>query len=299
MTDVSGQPATSPGTDTPPDPADYSYGYDGVVLKLEHVSLAFPKADGTLFPVLTDVNAVVQNITRPHMAQGQVIGLLGPSGVGKTQLFRLMAGLAVPTAVTSGRVLLGSNETPAALGLMGVVAQKYPLFRHRTVLSNLLVAGTGPTAARQERAQQLLREFALESCAESYPDQLSGGQQQRVAIAQQLMTEKHFLLMDEPFSGLDPVMTERVIRLVQRVTCLDEYNTTIVVTHDIGSAIAVSDTLWVMGRQRTADGTPVPGAQIVRRYDLAAMGLAWRPDIRHSAGYQQLSSELRALFTTL
>src|SRR5205807_709075 len=119
--------------------------------------------------------------------QGQVVGLLGPSGMGKTTLFRVLAGLDAPDR---GAVLLGEEGRPVERGMVGVVAQNYPLFSHRTVLSNLIVAGrssgeSGSEAGRH--ARDLLGRFDLAAHAYKYPAQLSGGQRQRVAIAQQFM----------------------------------------------------------------------------------------------------------------
>ena len=108
---------------------------------------------------------------------------------------------------------------------------------------------------------------------------LSGGQRQRVAIAQQLLCSSHFLLMDEPFSGLDPLAKSAVCETLVDVSTTHELNTIIVVTHDIESAIRISDTLWLLGRNRDARGQPVGGASIQEIHDLAGMGLAWDPDI--------------------
>src|SRR3989338_192600 len=98
--------------------------------------------------VLRDVDLKVQNIVRPtRTATGQVIGLLGPSGMGKTQLFRILAGLNQPD---TGTVLIGPKQVPVTPGMVGVVAQHYPLFRHRTVLGNLIVAGVQAGMSRRE-----------------------------------------------------------------------------------------------------------------------------------------------------
>lgn len=280
----------------------YSYGHDGIVLRIKDVNLSFTSDAGKELPILKNVNAEVKNITRPGLSQGQVVALLGPSGIGKTQLFRMMAGLATPGATRSGEIYLGANDTPVQAGLVGVVAQHYPLFAHRTVRGNLHVAAANSGKSKSEIVEleaQLLRAFDMEKHADKYPAQLSGGQRQRVAIAQQMMCSKYFMLLDEPFSGLDPLMITRALELISAITSADEYNTTIIVTHDINSALCVADTLWVLGRDRDAQGNPIPGAYIKHTYCLAEMGLAWRPDIRKLPEFSRLVNEVRDLFPTL
>ncbi len=280
---------------------DYSYNYNGVMMRLKDINLSFPCKDGTETVILRNVNAEIKNIHRDGMQQGQVNALLGPSGMGKTQLFKILAGLSTGGKM-SGHVYLGTGETEVHAGLVGVVAQNYPLFNHRSVLGNLLVAGEQserPVQQIPQAAKELLEIFDLTSHAEVYPCQLSGGQRQRVAIAQQMMCSKYFMLMDEPFSGLDPLMIVRVLETIKHITEMDEFNTTIIVTHDIGSAIAVADTLWLLGRERDPQGTPIPGAFIKHTFDLAKMGLAWHPDIRKEPLFAEVSNEVRDLFPSL
>ena len=94
----------------------------------------------------------------------------------------------------------------------------------------------------------LLKEFELEDKFNLYPAQLSGGQRQRCAIIQQILCSEHFLLMDEPFSGLDLLMLEKTCELITKVADMDDLNTIIVVTHDVTAACSVADHLWLMGR---------------------------------------------------
>jgi len=187
-------------------------------------------------------------------------------------------------------------------GEVGVVAQNYPLFNHRTVWGNLMVAARmhgAPVAQARERCLGLLEQFGMGDSAARYPLALSGGQRQRVAIAQQLLCSSHFLLMDEPFSGLDPLAKTQVCETIRQVSTTNELNTIIVVTHDVESAIRIADTLWVLGRDRDAAGRPVAGASIKARYDLAGMGLAWDPDIESRREFFELAAELKGRFATL
>jgi polar amino acid transport system ATP-binding protein/sulfate transport system ATP-binding protein len=132
-----------------------------------------------------------------------------------------------------------------------------------------------------------------------YPAQVSGGQRQRIAIAQQLLCSEHFLLMDEPFSGLDLVMEAKVCELINEIACLDELNTIIVVTHDVTAAATVADHLWLMGRDRDASGNVIPGARIQETYDLIERDLCWHPGIANSAAFLEFVREVKERFQTL
>jgi NitT/TauT family transport system ATP-binding protein len=264
------------------------------VLKIENVSHSL---GGHL--ILRDVSVEIKNIVRPNMTQGQIVGLLGPSGVGKTTLFRILAGLDTPD---KGSVTLTEKAVPVQRGMVGVVAQHYPLFAHRRVLGNLTVAGrqAGLNAAQADaKAKDLLKRFGLEEHAQKYPVQLSGGQRQRVAIAQQFMCSEHFLLMDEPFSGLDMVAVDRVCKFLSEVAEMDELSTFIVVTHDIEAALEVADTIWLMGRDRDEKGNIIPGARIQATYNLIDRGLAWREGVTALPEFLQLMQEIRAIFPRL
>jgi NitT/TauT family transport system ATP-binding protein len=264
------------------------------ILKAEGVSV---KKGETV--ILRDVNLEIKDIVRPDTVAGQVVGLLGPSGIGKTSLFRVLAGLEPPD---TGRVVLGEEGVPVQRGMVGVVAQHYPLFAHRTVLGNLVVAGCRAglsRAAAKEKAMGYLQRFGLEDRAKVYPPQLSGGQRQRVAICQQFMCSEHFLLLDEPFSGLDPMAIDRVCELLAEVACMHELNTIVVVTHDIGAALEVADTIWLMGRDRDEKGQIIPGARIQESYNLIERGLAWRDGITTTPEFMLMMREIRARFPTL
>jgi NitT/TauT family transport system ATP-binding protein len=271
-----------------------SYMLDQVLLTIKDVGVEF---GGRV--ILRDVNAVIRDIVRPGMTQGQVVGFLGPSGIGKTQLLRVLAGLQEPTR---GQVLVGEKQEPVTRGLVGVVGQSYPLFEHRTILGNLLLAGrqAGMSSAKaKEEAERYLKRFELERHAKLYPMQLSGGQRQRVAIAQQLMCSDHFLLMDEPFSGLDPIMSDHVARLIAEVAAMDELRTIVVVTHDIAAAVTVSDTLWLMGRDRDVSGNIIAGAKIQEEYNLIDRGLAWQADVASTHAFADCVREVRKRFASL
>jgi polar amino acid transport system ATP-binding protein/sulfate transport system ATP-binding protein len=268
----------------------FQYEKKQVILDVKDLSLTL---GGN--PILRDVNLTIRDIVRPGVQQGQVVALLGPSGIGKTQLFRCLAGLQ---KLTSGTISVTDKMLPVQVGMVGVVAQSYPLFKRRTVLSNLMVAAElrgyrGKEA--KEKALQALAIYNLTDKAHFYPGKLSGGQRQRVAIAQQILSSEHFLLMDEPFSGLDPVMKDKACEAVLKLSQVDELNTVIVVTHDISSAVTIADTIWLMGRQLNNDGVNT-GSTVIKEYDLIERGLAWHPDIQKMPEYQKTVVEIRGDF---
>lgn len=273
-----------------------SYGYTvgETLLSVQNVNLELGGKQ-----ILRDVCFDVKNIERPDMQQGQVVGLLGPSGIGKTQLFRILSGLNIPD---SGSVKIGDPGVEVCAGMVGVVAQNYPLLQHRKVLGNLAVAGRQAGLSAEEaisQGQSLLEQFHLAEHADKYPVQLSGGQRQRVAIAQQFMCSNQLMLMDEPFSGLDPLALSRMCDFIKTVAQTDELKTFIIVTHDIASAVEVCDTLLLLGRDRDEAGNPIPGARIQHTIDLIARGLAWRPNISRTPEFAATINEVKDLFAKL
>ncbi|WP_207220045.1 ATP-binding cassette domain-containing protein [Emticicia agri] len=271
-----------------------NYIYKDTILKVENVNLTLGDK-----VILEKVNAEVKDVTQTGAVRGQIVGFLGPSGIGKTKLFEIMAGLLKPT---SGSVYYGKDKKPAHPGCAGVVQQNYPLFMHRTVLGNLEIGAAKNyknTEERKAKIYDFLDRFKLRPYQDSYPAQLSGGQKQRVAIAQQLLCTDNFLLMDEPFSGLDINMVEEVSEMIVEIANMDEHNTIIIVSHDIVSTAAIADNLWLMGREKDKEGNPVSGAKIKYTFDLLERELAWREDIRKLPAFTKLINEIRDLFHDL
>ena len=263
---------------------------DEVLLHIRNVNLTL---GGT--HILRGVNGEIKKV----VGHGQVVGLLGPSGIGKTQMFRVLSGLQAPT---SGTITINTHEVAVHAGLVGVVAQDYQLFRHYTVKKNLLIGakqGDLTEAEGKDKITALLNRFDLTDKMDLYPKELSGGQRQRIAIAQQVLCSKHFLLMDEPFSGLDPLMLDEVCNMITEVANMDGLNTIIVVTHDIRAAIKVADTLWLMGRDRDKDNKIIPGAYIKYEYDLKARGLAYHPELSATQKFTDFAKEIKDQFKTL
>ncbi len=242
--------------------------------------------------ILRDLSLTIDNIVRPGMVQGQVVSLLGPSGIGKTQLFRCIAGLQ---QASTGMVGLNGKNLPVRAGQVGVVFQNYPLLEHRTVWSNLALAAQQAHKATADIVK-LLDGFGMLDQKDLYPVQLSGGQRQRIAIIQQLLCSSHFILMDEPFSGLDVIMKQKTVDLIREVSTVDELNTLIITTHDISTAVAISDTIWVLGRERAEDGAWLPGSTCIKSYDLIERDLAWNKDVERHPNFYPLVMEIKELF---
>jgi len=257
--------------------SNFVYARTETIMSIEDVSVAYPHpVTGEIVPVLKGVNATVQNITRPDTTQGQIVALVGPSGVGKTTLLKVMSGMAAPD---TGCVFVGEDLHPVGCGEIGVVGQKYPLLVHRTVLGNLVFAGMQAGLTRKEAkeaAAGYLEEFNLTEHQDKFPSQLSGGQRQRVAIAQQLICSTTFIVFDEPFSGLDVVSERKARDLMVRISNRAEHNTVFVVTHNVTSAISIADTVWLMGRDFDEQNKPIPGSRIMRTIDLMELGICWR-----------------------
>lgn len=272
----------------------FEYTKKDTILRAENISLNLGG-----FQILKDVNVEIKDIVRPGMNQGQVVGFLGPSGIGKTKFFEILSGLLKPS---TGTVVIGTPLSPVAPGKVGVVQQSYPLFPYRNVYDNLMVAarkGNVPKGHRNEKIMGILTTFGLEKHKNRYPAELSGGQRQRVSIAQQLLCSEHFLLLDEPFSGLDMNSIEKVLDMLRGVSLMHELNTIIIVSHDIVSTASIADTLWIMGRDRDQQGNIINGAKIKKEYDLMSMDLAWRKGIETEPEFNNLMKEIRAMFPTL
>jgi ABC-type nitrate/sulfonate/bicarbonate transport system ATPase subunit len=257
------------------------YEKQEVLLRAKDVCLEY---DGC--PVLHDINFTIKNIVRPGFAQGQVVSLLGRSGVGKTQLFRLLAGLQQPT---SGSILINDNKQVDA-GDMGVVFQHYYLFEWKTIYQSLLMAASQNPALKgreKEAITQWAASFDIADGLQKYPMQLSGGQRQRASIMQQLLKGSKFLLFDEPFSGLDVCVLDKVVDMLLQVSTADELNTLIIVSHDIATSVAISDTVYILGK---TEG----GATIKKEIDLIERDLAWHKDIRRHKAFEDTLEEIKA-----
>lgn len=210
-----------------------------VGIEFQHVTKQYP--DRTV--AVDDLSLTVED--------GTITVLVGPSGCGKTTSLRMINRMVEPT---SGAVLLdGSDiresEPPVLRRGIGYVIQHAGLFPHRTILDNVatvpVLCGWGRRKAR-DRARELLETVGLPAeVVMRYPAQLSGGQQQRVGVARALAADPPVLLMDEPFSAVDPVVREglqdELLRLQARIG-----KTIVFVTHDIDEAVKLGDNVAVL-----------------------------------------------------
>ena len=274
------------------------YSKKEVLLQARNVSLAYGDKC-----ILREINFSIRDIVRPGLQQGQVVSLVGRSGIGKTQLFRVLSGLQKPSsgsiivrerkpAETGGGTIEIWRERPVASGDMGVIFQNYYLFGWRTVKQSLLLAARkNPvlTGAEEDAIREYAARFEITDCLQQYPAQLSGGEQQRVSIIQQLLKGSDFLLLDEPFSGLDICVLEKVTGLLLQVSLSDELKTLVIVSHDIATAAAISDTVFILGKEPGKEGST-----LVREIDLIERGLAWRHDLRQDAVFLETLAEIKS-----
>jgi ABC-type nitrate/sulfonate/bicarbonate transport system ATPase subunit len=247
--------------------------------------------------VLTNIHQKIFNITRPGVTQGQVVALLGPSGIGKSTLLELIAGLNQPT---QGSIQVYDDEqkglVPVRAGMVGMVYQSYDLFPFLNVQAQLELGarkGGFTGKAAEDKVNFHLDHFRLKEHARKFPNELSGGQRQRLSIAQQLLCSNKVLLMDEPFSGLDPILKNSICELIADVALLDEHMTVIIVSHDIEPTLSIADTVWLVGK------TPEGPATIVNTIDMMQKGMTWRKGIREDDEFQRLVIDVTKQFGTL
>ena len=195
-----------------------------------------------------DGEHVVNNVSF-SIAQGEVVCLLGPSGCGKTTCLRLAAGMEQPqkgTISLNGEVVSSADMlAPPETRHIGFLFQEFALFPHLSVYDNICFGLTHLSAAEQKaRVLELLKQVGLSGYANKYPNSLSGGEQQRAALARALAPSPKLVLMDEPFSNLDPQLRDRMrdltLHLLKQVGAAG-----LVVTHDAADALRMADRIAV------------------------------------------------------
>jgi lipopolysaccharide export system ATP-binding protein len=203
----------------------------------------------------------VVNDVNLRIAQGEVVGLLGPNGAGKTTTFYIIVGLTDPD---SGQVLLdGANITHLPMYLrarngISYLPQEPSIFRKLTVEENIMaVLETLPLSAhqRRERVEELIEELGLQQVRRSAGYLLSGGERRRVEIARSLVISPSFMLLDEPFSGIDPLT---VLDIQKIIVQLKESGIGVLVTdHNVRETLRVTDRAYIINDgQIFRAGTP-------------------------------------------
>ena len=193
--------------------------------------------------------AVVKGIS-VEVKQGEIVGLLGPNGAGKTTSFYMMVGLVKPN---EGDVYLDDIEITklpmykrAQLGV-GYLAQEASIFRKMTVENNILsvLEMTKLSNAEQlQKCEDLLHEFGLQKVRKNRGDLLSGGERRRTEIARALATNPRFILLDEPFAGVDPIAVEDIQQIVAK---LKEKNIGILITdHNVHETLSITDRAYLL-----------------------------------------------------
>lgn len=253
------------------------------ILSVEKVSLSYGEK-----LILRDINMEIRNIVRDECPiTGQISTILGRSGIGKTQLLLMIAGMVKPS---SGRILVTENQVETTPGKVGMVLQTYPLFEHRTLLSNIQMVCND-----KDKVDHYLNEFDIYQHKDKWIKDLSGGQRQRTAIVQQILSSDGFILLDEPFSGLDPVATDKLSKVILKVANQSENNTVIISSHILEPALSISDSVFILG----ANPGENQGAGIKFYFNLALMGLAWNPEIEKDEKFIKLLQDIRNIFKTL
>lgn len=275
-----------------------SYKLTNTILYLDKVCVGFPdpKDPNKTNMILKDVSLIEKNVVRDNVgATGQTIAVLGRSGRGKSTLFRVLAGLLIPT---SGQALIANLQTNddndakvISEGDVGFVDQKYTLFRHKTITEIFNYAMRKSTLSQKEKndiMNQFLVGWGLDEHKDKYPCELSGGQRQRTAIIEQMLTSKHFMLLDEPFSGLDVGNIEKVKVAFNKILTSDELNTIIFSTHDIKLAVELADSIYIIGHPEGVTDY----STIIKHYDMKEMGLAWLP---YGDAHRNIAEEIKQL----
>ena len=219
-----------------------------MVLRAEHLVKKYGKRT-----VVNDVSFDVK--------QGEIVGLLGPNGAGKTTSFYMTTGLVVPNG---GRIFIDDHEITkdpvykrARVGIV-YLAQEPSVFRKMSVEENIssVLEMTGkPKEYQREKLESLISEFRLQKVRRNLGDQLSGGERRRTEIARCLAIDPKFIMLDEPFAGVDPIAVEDIQQIVWK---LKDKNIGILITdHNVQETLSITDRAYLLFEGRILfEGTP-------------------------------------------
>ncbi|HHT61520.1 MAG: LPS export ABC transporter ATP-binding protein [Paludibacteraceae bacterium] len=221
---------------------------EGMVLRTENLVKIYGKRT-----VVNDVSISVR--------QGEIVGLLGPNGAGKTTTFYMTTGLVAPN---QGKVFLNEKEITdypvykRAQAGIGYLAQEASVFRKMTVEDNLRAVLEMTKFSKQKQKQKLeslIEEFHLEKVRKNIGDRLSGGERRRTEIARCLAIEPSFIMLDEPFAGVDPIAVQDIQDIVWH---LKDRNIGILITdHNVDETLSITDRAYLLFEGRILfQGTP-------------------------------------------
>lgn len=195
------------------------------------------------------MRTVVKGVSM-EVSQGEIVGFLGPNGAGKTTSFYMITGMIVPNG---GRIFLDDEELTSlpmyqrSQKGVGYLAQEASVFRKMTVEDNIMSVmemANFTKAERKERLETLLNEFSLQKVRKNLGIQLSGGERRRCEIARALAINPKFILLDEPFAGVDPIAVEDIQNIIVK---LRSKNIGVIITdHNVGETLAIIDRAYLL-----------------------------------------------------
>lgn len=233
-----------------------------MILKAEHLVKRYKQRT-----VVNDVSF--------HVSQGEIVGLLGPNGAGKTTSFYMIVGLIKPN---EGHVYLEDEEITSdpmyrrAQKGIGYLAQEASVFRKLTVEDNIKAILEMTKLSKHEqkdKLEELIEEFSLQKVRKNRGDLLSGGERRRTEIARALAADPNFILLDEPFAGVDPIAVEEIQSIV---ATLKNRNIGILITdHNVQETLSITDRAYLLTEGKIMlTGTPVEiaGNEMARKFYL-------------------------------